>query len=134
MTLNDLVKRVKVYSHRGNKATTTDDITENIIFAINDARRDLTKELPKRWLHQKASSSLSVVQSPATYSLASDVLEAVIFHFNLSSQFYKLEKIDSEKEWFDLYDPNSAEDTPTHYREIGLDSNGYKQIELFPNI
>lgn len=52
MVLNDLVIRVKTRSHRGNVSITTDAITQQIIDAINDSRREIIRLIPKQWLRK----------------------------------------------------------------------------------
>ena len=132
MVLNDLLKSIKATTHRGDPNITTDQHTLNIIIGVNNARRDVIQLIPKRWLHV-TGASLSVVQSDNTYSLASTVFEPIVFWHNLTSKYARLKKVDSDREWFEhVYDPNAAEATPTHYREIGPDSSKNKQIQLFP--
>lgn len=50
MILLDMVNRIKARAHRGNTAITTDTITQQIIDALNDARREVIRLLPKQWL------------------------------------------------------------------------------------
>lgn len=131
MLLNTAVKNIKRYTHRGDQTITTDTITTDCIAAVNDARRDLVKFIPKRFLH-KQGTPLSVVSGTATYSLASDVLEPIVFRFTLSNTLYVPVKIDSDREWFQgIYSPSNPNDIPKFYREIGP-SSALKRIELFP--
>lgn len=50
MLVLDLVNRVKDRTHRGNRLITTDAITQQIIDAINDSRREIIRLIPKQWL------------------------------------------------------------------------------------
>lgn len=131
MTLNDAIKRVKLYSHRGDQTVTIDTITSDIIIAINDVRRDLVKRIPKRWLWVNASVQLAFVQSTSTYSLVSEVQEPIHFWFTDGGQDFHLTKVSSDKEWFaKFYDSQASEDRPRIYRE--RITSGTKQIEVFP--
>jgi len=130
MTLNDLVKRIKRSSHRGDQAITTDQITTDIIAAINDSRRDVAKLVPKRNLWKQ--STFSVVQGTSVYSLANDVLELIILRYVVSGADFYPRKVVSDREWYDsVWDSVSSQEDPKHYREIGLTSGGLKQIEFF---
>jgi len=130
--LNDIVKRVKLYSHRGDQAVTSDQITADILLAVSDANRDARKRIPKRWFHKKATP-LVVVQGTPTYALAVDVQEPIIFRYiDDNNDMYPL-KIDSDREWFErIFDNDHPEDLPDFYREIGQTAAGLKQIEFFP--
>lgn len=137
MLLNTIVKTVKRKAHRGSQTVTTDLITTDIIACINEAIRDISKHLPKKFWHKIGTDiavTTGVVGTPAVYSLASDVHELSILHYTNSNSLVKLGKVDSDKEWFDhVWGPNAALDLPRVYREIGPNSTtGYKQIELFP--
>jgi len=131
MLLSDAVKRVKDRSHRGDINVTTDAITANILRAFSDTKRELIRRIPRRKLFKQ--DTISVVTSTPIYSLASDLQEPIIFWFNLNSQFRLLKKLDSDREFIQqIFDPNAQEETPTHYREIGPDGSGNRQIELYP--
>ena len=133
MTLNDAVKRIKQYSHRGDKAITTDQITQDIIDAINDARRDLVKKIPKRWLFVKSAVPIAIVNPTVEYNLEAEVQEPILFRYVFNNSLYVLEKTDSDKEWFDnVFDPVSSPNRPTHYREINNTGSLIKRIEIFP--
>lgn len=136
MILNTIVKAIKRDSHRGDQAVTTDQITTDIVAAVDEAVRELQLLIPKRFWHKKGtplSVTAGVAGTPAVYSLASDVHDPIAFHFTLNSQYYRLKKIDSDREWIEsVWDPTAATGVPRVYREIGLDSSGYKQIEIFP--
>lgn len=131
MTLNDLVKRVKDRTYRGDVDVTTDDITAQIIRAANDARRKLIRRLPKEYLRK--TSTISVVQGTTTYSLASDVQEPLLFRYTSSNAEYIVRKVDSEREFYDLlYSASAAQNKPTHYFDAGRDNSGYRQVILYP--
>lgn len=133
MLLNTAVKNVKRYSHRGDQAITTDTITADIVAAINDARRDLAKHIPKRYLHVQAASPLALVDGTAIYSLASDVMEPSVFHWTLNNCLYVPKKVDSDREWFEIiYSPGQTNNIPRFYRELGPVSGTVKRIEFFP--
>lgn len=136
MLLNTVVKAVKRKSHRGSQSVTTDQITTDIVACVNESIRDLQKLLPKRYWHKSGTVALSlgVAGTPAVYSLASDCQEPIAFHFTSNSAYYKLEKVDSDKEWLNqIWSPTSPVNLPRYYREIGPNSStGYKQIEVFP--
>lgn len=129
------VKNIKRDSHRGSQDVTTDQITIDIVSTINDAIRTLAKLLPKRYWHKKATVALTVgaAGTPSNWSLASDCQEPIIFHYTSSNTKYILEKKDSDREWIkEIWDPAGVVNKPMYYREIGPDSSGYKQIEVFP--
>lgn len=131
MTLNDVVKRVKDRSHRGAVGTTTDEITAQIIRAINDARRDIIVLLPKSWLRK--TSSFPTVSGTTTYSLASDVQEPALFRYTTGGSDYLLIKVDSEREFYQKYYSSTAGNSkPQYYFDAGIDSSGYRQILLSP--
>jgi hypothetical protein len=132
MLLNTAVKNVKRLSHRGDQTVTTDTITSDIVANINDARRDLVKYIPKRFLHKQATSPLSLVSGTAVYSLASDVLEPIVFRWTLNNTLYLPRKVESDREWFEnVYSPSQANTIPRHYRELGP-SSALKRVEFFP--
>lgn len=115
---------------------TSDQVTTDVIACVNEAIRDIYKLLPKRFLWKSTSVALStgVAGTAATYSLASDVQEPIIFHFYTGGALYILEKIDTDRDWIkQVWDPALAVNRPEVYREIGPNSStGYKQIEVFP--
>lgn len=132
MLLNTAVKNVKRYSHRGDQTVTTDTITTDIIAAVCDARRDLVKFLPKRYLHKQATAPLSLVNGTAVYSLASDVMEPILFRWTLTNCLYLPKKIDSDREWYQIvYSPSQSNSIPKFYRELGPVSQ-IKRVEFFP--
>jgi len=136
MTLKTLCDTIKRKSHRGDQATTSDNITRDIIASINEAMRDVSKLLPKRYWH-KTGTPLAlvpgVVGTPAVYSLASDCQEPLLFYYVDGTAFYNMRKVDSDREWIQrVWSPTAALGLPYSYREIGPDTNGYKQIEIFP--
>lgn len=136
MLLNTIVKTVKRKSHRGSQTVTTDQITTDIIACVNEAIRDVAKLVPKRyWYKQGTPLALvvGVIGTPAVYSLASDVQEAILFHYTLSGSLTRLTKINSDAEWMDsIWNPSGTLGAPRYYREIGPDGSGYKQIEVYP--
>lgn len=133
MLLNDAVKAVKRYSHRGDQSITSDQITIDIVAALEDARGEVISRIPKRWLLKPAAVAITTSDGDYTYSLASDVQEPVVFRYTDSNTDYVLKKIDSDKEWFgQIYSSTEPRSNPIYYREIGNDASGYRQIELFP--
>lgn len=135
MLLNTAVKAIKRKSHRGTQAVTSDQITLDIIACINEAMRDVVKLLPKRFWFKQGSIAVvaGVAGTPAVYSLPSDCQEPIILHYTTSNQLYQMMKIDSDKEWIrGVWNPAQSTQRPMYYREIGPDTNGYKQIEIFP--
>lgn len=137
MLLNTIVKTIKRKSHRGSQTVTTDQITTDIVACINEAIRDVAKLVPKRyWFKQGTPLSLvlGVAGTPAVYSLASDVQEAILFHYTSGSALTRLTKIDSDAEWMDtIWNPSGALGAPRYYRELGPNATtGYKQIEVYP--
>jgi len=133
MLLNDAVKRVKDRSHRGDVDVTTDDITASILRALSDTKTELVRRIPRRKLWKQASPALVVVQGTATYSLASDVQEPIIFQYIIDGSLRLPVKIDSDREWFQqVFSPSTGQQDPTHYRELGPDGSGNRQIEFFP--
>lgn len=131
MTLNDIVKRIKDRTYKGSTSVTTDEVTAQIIRAINDCRRKIVRQLPKEYFRK--TGTLSIVQGTTTYSLASDVLEPLLFWFETGGALYHLTKVPTEKEFRQLvYDPNSSQNNPEFYFDAGRDSSGYRQIVLFP--
>lgn len=135
MLLNTVVKTIKRKSHRGNQSVTTDQITTDIVACVNEAIRDTEKLIPKRfwWKQGTISLTLGVAGTPAVYSLASDVSEPIKFYYVVSGVYYVLTKVISDSEWIDnIWDPTTSVNRPYYYREIGLDSSGFRQIEVFP--
>ena len=131
MILGDAVKRVKDRSHRGDSTITSDEITAKILRAFSDAKRELIRRIPKRKLFKQ--DTLSVLQGTTIYSLASDLQEPIAFSYVLNNSLRRLQKVDSDREWLDnFFRPNTDQNDPTVYREIGADGSGNRQIELFP--
>lgn len=131
MLLNDVVKRVKDRSHRGDVNVTTDAITAQILRAINDARRDLIRFLPKQFLRK--TSSISVVNPTVLYSLAADCQEPLILHYTFNSIEYVMVKIESEREFYqDLYIFTQAINRPFFYVDMGYDASKQRQIQVYP--
>lgn len=136
MLLNTIVKAVKRDSHRGDQTVTTDQITTDIVACVNRSIREVQRMLPKRFWFKQSTVALTVgvAGTASTWSLASDVQEAIVFHFTSGNALYELTKIDSDREWIQrIWDPAAAVGIPRYYREIGPNSStGYKQIEVFP--
>ena len=133
MLLNDAVKRVKERSHRGDVDVTTDSITASILRTFSDTKRELVRRIPRRKLWKQASPPLSVVQGTATYSLVSDLQEPIIFQYVIDGTLRLPIKIDSDREWFQqVFSPSTGQENPTHYRELGPDGSGNRQVEFFP--
>jgi len=133
MILNDAVKRVKRVTHRGSQAVTNDQITIDIVQAINDSRRDTIRLVPKDWLRKSAGTPITTVSGTSTYSLASDVQEPLLFRYTVGTTDYFLNKIDSEREFYQqTFGSNTANDKPRFFVDLGLDGSGNRQILLFP--
>lgn len=131
MLLSTIVKTIKRDSHRGNQAVTTDLITTDIIACINRAMRDVQLLVPKRFFHKEGNFALSA--AVGVYSLAADVQEPILFYYSLNGSVTKLQKINSDAEWLNVYDPNAPLGKPRYYREVGpASATGYKQIQLAP--
>lgn len=135
MQLNTAVKTIKRKSHRGNQGITTDQITIDIIACINESAREVQRLLPKRfWMKQSTLAFVPGVQgTPQTYSLPSDCQDLSVVSYFLSGFYYVLTKIESDIEWkTQVWNPLVPPLRPYHFREIGPDANGNKQIEVFP--
>lgn len=136
MLLSSAVKAIKRESHRGDQAVTTDQITTDIVACINDAIRDVQKQLPKRYWkkHSTVALTVGVAGTASVWSLASDAQEPVMFHYTSSGSYRILSKVDSDREWLTkVWDPNAAVGLPEYFRETYPNaSTGYKQIEVFP--
>ena|SRR5579859_2007552 len=131
MLLNDVVNRVKDRSHRGNVNITTDDVTAQILRAINDARRELIRFLPKQFLRK--TSFITVSNPTITYSLASDCQEPLILHYTFQGVEYILKKIESEREFYiNLYIFTQAQNRPFFYVDMGYDASKNRQIQIYP--
>lgn len=131
MTLNDIVVRVKERSHRGDINVTNDDITASIIRAVNDARRELVRHIPKYYF--RATASISVTSPTVIYSLAADLQELLILHYTFNSVEYILTRILSEREFYEnLYIFTQSVNRPYFYVDLGQDNNKQKQIQIYP--
>lgn len=131
MTVNDVIKRVKDRSHRGDVNVTTDEITNQILRAVNDARREVIRHLPKQFLRK--SGSFICVPGTATYSLASDVNDLLYLRYTYSNADYFPRKVQSEREFYEqVYSSQVANNKPRYYFYAGRDSSGTLQITLFP--
>ena len=131
MTLQQIVDRIKLYAHIGATGTTNDEITDVIIRAINDARRDIMLEIPRYWLRK--TGTIRVVQGTATYSLASDVLEPLFFWYTFNSSDFFLCKVDNEEDFRNyVYSSSATQADPTHYFDAGIDGSSNRQIIVSP--
>lgn len=63
-----MVNRIKGRARRGNTAVTTDAVTQQIIDAINDARREVSRQIPKQWF--RATSVFNTVATDVPASTA----------------------------------------------------------------
>ncbi len=137
MLLNTLCNTVKRKSHRGNQSVTTDQITTDIIACANEALRDVYKLLPKKyfWAQGTISVTAGTQGVPSVWSLASNCQEPETFWYVWSpgnSQF-TLSKVMSNMEWFNaVWNVNTTPYQPIYFRDIGNDTSGNRQIEIFP--
>jgi len=133
-TLNDAVKLIKDESHRGDVSVTTDDITAKIVRALNEVRRQLVRRLPKQYMKSTTDGTLTMsVANGVIYTLASDVQEPILFRFTDDNSENILQKVDSEKEfWQNIYSASAAADKPQYYVEISPDASKNKRIRIFP--
>lgn len=134
MLLNDIVIRVKDRAHKGDPTKTDDDITAQIIRAVNDSRRDLVRYLPKHFLRKDAVTPITYsFGGPVINSLASDLMDAIIFRYTFQNVEYVLKRIESEREYYlTLFIRSQSPNRPFFYVEKGLDNSGNKQIEIYP--
>ena len=95
MVLNTVIKTIKRKSHRGSQTITTDTITTDVIACINEAIRDVAKLIPKRYWFKQSSVALTVgvAGTASVWSLASDVQEAILFHYTSNNAITKLIKM-----------------------------------------
>lgn len=133
MTLNDIVKRVKNRAHRGDINITTDDITDQIIMCVNDARRELIRFVPKQFLRVDATSPIIATNPTILYSLAPDVQEPIVFRYTFQGVEYVLQRIESEREYYlTLFIRSQSPNRPFFYVEKGFDASKNRQIEIYP--
>ncbi len=138
MILNTLVKTIKRESHRGNQSVTTDAITSDIIACANESIRDIYKLIPKRYFWKQSTIAVTAGTQgvPSFWSLASDCQEPIVFWYIWSpgnSQF-QLSRVFSDIEWFHaVWNVNTTPYQPIYFRDIGLDTSGNRQIEIFPS-
>lgn len=131
MNVGDAVKRVKDRSHRGDVNITTDNITDQIVRTINDARREVVRKVPKEWLRK--AGTLSVIGGTTVYSLASDVQTPILFRYTSASIERFIELVESEREFYlNVYNASAAAGRPLYYTKLGPDGSGNKQIQIFP--
>ena len=137
MILNTLVNTIKRKSHRGNQSITTDAITTDIIACANESLRDVYKLVPKKyfWKQGTVAVTAGTIAVPSVWSLDPTCQEPEIFWYTWSpgnSQF-TLSKIMSNMEWFhSVWNVNTSPYQPIYFRDIGLDTSGNRQIEIFP--
>lgn len=133
MTLNDMVIRIKDRSHRGNPAITTDEITNQIIRCINDARRELIRYVPRQFLRVDSPAPLIATYPTVLYSLDIVVQEPIIFRYTFDNVEYVLKRIESEREFYlTLFIKSQSPNRPFFYVEKGFDTLGKRQIEIYP--
>lgn len=135
MLLSTIVRTVKRKAHRGDPAITTDQITQDIVDCVNEAMREIVRMLPMRFFFEQGTIPVTIgtVGVPQVLPLPADCQEPSIFHYvDATGSFRRLHKISSEEEWFRLWNPQTSLSEPYHYREIGPDGSGNKQIEIYP--
>lgn len=135
MTLLDVVNRVKLFSHRGNQAVTTDQITSDILIAADVSYADLALKLPRQSFRQDGVA-ISTVAGTDIYSITGTsypAQEYIAFHYLFQNVNYNLNKVESEQEfWHQVYSNNTPQMRPYCYVHWGFDGSGVKQIRLFP--
>jgi hypothetical protein len=139
MTINDAINRVKLFSHRGNQAITTDQITTDILNCLNESWVDLCQLLPRQAFRQDSDTNgtnITTVNGQDIYSLAGNpypVQELVIIHYFFNNVNYNMKKCESEREfWGQYFYLSTAVNRPFVYVPYGFDNTGVKQIRLFP--
>lgn len=138
MVLNDLVVRVKTRSHRGDTAITTDAITQQIIDAVNDSRREVIRKIPKQWL--RATSTFNTVagthQTAALplYDLPADCQEPVLLRYAFNGADYFLSKVESEREFYlNLFGTTVVENKPLFFFDAGVNqTTRCRQVYVWP--
>lgn len=132
MTLNDLVIRIKTRSHRGDRNITNDEITQQCIDAINDARRDTIILVPKQWL--RTTGTITTVIGTSLYDLPSDCQEPVLFRFTYQGTDYLISKVDSEREFYqNIFGSTIANNYPVYYYDAGVNqATKCRQLFFFP--
>lgn len=133
MILKEHVDRIKDRSHKGDVNITTDNLTAQILRAIEDSRRDLVRYLPKHFLRKDATPLTWSFGGPNIVSLASDVIDPIIFRYTFQNVEYVLKRIESEREYYlTLYIKAQSPNRPFFYVEKGLDGSGNRQMEIYP--
>lgn len=131
MTVNDAVKRVKDRAHKGDVNVTTDETTNQILRAMNDARREIVRHVPKQFLRK--ASSFTCTPGTGTYALASDVQDLMYVRYTFNNADYFPRKVQSEREFYEqVYSSQIANNRPRWYFYAGRDSSGILSITLFP--
>jgi hypothetical protein len=135
MTVLDCVNRIKLFSHRGNQAITTDQITTDILNCLNEAWSDLVRMIPRE-VFRADGPDLSTVIGQEIYSLTGytyPIQEFIQWHYIFQGVNYNLKRIESEREfWGQVYFKTAAQNRPFIYVHWGYDNSGNKQIRLFP--
>ena len=137
MLLNTLVKTVKRKSHRGSQGVTTDQITTDIIACANEAIREIYKLVPKKFFWKQGTLTVTPGTQgvPSVWSLDNTCQEPIVFWYiwQPGTTQFQLAKIFSHQEWFSgVWNINTTPYQPIYFRDIGLDSSGNRQIEIFP--
>jgi hypothetical protein len=137
MLLNTLCNTVKRKSHRGSQSVTTDTITTDIIACANEAIRDVYKHVPKKYFHALGTVAVTAgtIGVPSTWSLDSSCQSPETFWYIWSpgNAQFTLSKVQSNAEWFHaVWNVNTSPYQPIYFRDLGLDTSGNWQIEIFP--
>lgn len=139
MQVLDVVNRVKLLSHRGDQTITNDKITTDILNCINLSWEDLCQLLPRQAFRTDSivnSTDIVTVQGIDIYSMVGNpypVQELIIVHYSFNGNNYNLQKIESEREfWNKFFYQSASQNRPYVYCPWGFDSNGVKQIRIFP--
>ncbi len=132
MVLNDLVIRVKTRAHRGDITITNDSITQAIIDAINDARREIIRLLPKQWL--RSTYTFSTVIGQNLYDLPADCQEPVLLRYTSNNVDYTLSKVESEREFYlNVWGTAVSQNKPRYFFDAGVNqATNCRQVFLFP--
>lgn len=131
MTVNDAIKRVKDRSHRGDVNVTTDETTNQILRAMNDARREIVRHLPKQDL--RVATSFTCSPGTGTYALASDANDLMYLRYTYNNADYFPKKVQSEREFYEtVYSSQIANNKPRFYFYAGRDASGILSVTLFP--
>lgn len=132
MVVNDLVNRVKRKSRRGSTSVTSDETTQQILDAINDARRDVIRLLPKQWL--RSTSTVSTVIGTSLYDLPADCQEPLLLKYTFNGADYILSKVESEREFYlNVFGTSVANNKPLFFFDAGVNqANAKRQLFIWP--